>query len=454
MTVPTDPQQPVPAHEPADVAAMRQALDEARKASARAEVPVGAVVAHAGEVIGRGHNAPVDTSDPTAHAEVVALRAAAQSRANYRLQDCTLYVTLEPCVMCAGAILNARVGRVVFGARDPKGGAAGSVINLFANRQLNPHTQVQGGILADACAALLQAFFQARRQQPDRIPLREDALRTPDAAFSGLAGYPWQPRYIRSLPDLDGLRLHYINEGPVSTTRTWLLLHGSPVWSYAYRHLIQALLDAGQHVLAVDLPGFGKSDKPKKERAHSFAWHAQVLSQFVHSRSLQRIACIGFGLGADLSCALTVLQPDQCRSAWLLPTPSASATEQPCRTMAQFLKRQAAEWTEAERQAYAAPFPNRGFEAALRVDNWNATAGWTKLRASAQPPADTMRLLVHGEATDISILPAVDAHGHHAWPTGTSSAVQAVPHVLRSTPAAQALAQSILAACNRHLPPS
>jgi len=142
---------------------MGLALDLAREAGAADEVPVGALVVRDGEVVGRGFNRPIGRHDPTAHAEIMALRDAAQNLGNYRLPGCTLYVTLEPCAMCAGAIMHARIDRVVFGARDPKTGAAGSVIDLFAEARLNHHTTIAGGVLAEACGSLLSGFFAARR---------------------------------------------------------------------------------------------------------------------------------------------------------------------------------------------------------------------------------------------------------------------------------------------------
>jgi tRNA(adenine34) deaminase len=142
---------------------MREALSMARCAECLGEVPVGAVVVHEGKIIGRGFNSPIGTSDPTAHAEIAALRDAARDRRNYRLPDCELFVTLEPCAMCAGAILHARIARVVYGARDPKTGAHGSAIDLFAIERLNHHTKVVGGLLAEECGVLLSGFFAARR---------------------------------------------------------------------------------------------------------------------------------------------------------------------------------------------------------------------------------------------------------------------------------------------------
>lgn len=124
---------------------------------------MGAVVVRDGMVIGRGFNAPITCHDPTAHAEIQALRDAARNLGNYRLPGCELYVTIEPCAMCAGAILHARIARVVFGARDPKTGACGSIVDLFAERRLNHHAEVRGGVLAEECGALLSRFFTGRR---------------------------------------------------------------------------------------------------------------------------------------------------------------------------------------------------------------------------------------------------------------------------------------------------
>ncbi len=142
---------------------MRHALELARRAQVEGEVPVGAVVVLDEQVIGEGWNRPISASDPSAHAEIQALRSAATARKNYRLVGATLYVTLEPCAMCVGAMFHARIRRVVFGAADPKTGAAGSTLNLFEEKRLNHHALVQGGVLAAECGALLSAFFASRR---------------------------------------------------------------------------------------------------------------------------------------------------------------------------------------------------------------------------------------------------------------------------------------------------
>jgi tRNA(adenine34) deaminase len=150
-----------------DAAMMREALTLAGQAARQGEVPVGALVVDAGRVVGRGFNAPISAADPSAHAEICALREAAQSLGNYRLAGCTLYVTLEPCAMCAGAIMHARIARLVFGANDPKTGACGSVVDLFGEPRLNHHTEVKGGVLAVEAGRILSDFFAARRKAGD-----------------------------------------------------------------------------------------------------------------------------------------------------------------------------------------------------------------------------------------------------------------------------------------------
>lgn len=142
---------------------MRLALEQAKLAWAQGEVPVGAVVVKDGVVVASGFNQPIGRHDPTAHAEVNALRAAAEALGNYRLPGCELYVTLEPCVMCSGAMMHARLSRIVFGAPDPKTGAGGSVLNLFEHGQLNHQTSISGGVLADECGSMLREFFAERR---------------------------------------------------------------------------------------------------------------------------------------------------------------------------------------------------------------------------------------------------------------------------------------------------
>ncbi len=363
---------------------MRLALEQARAAAAAGEVPVGAVVVRAGQVIGRGRNGPVGASDPTAHAEIVALREAAHALGNYRLDDCDLYVTLEPCAMCSGAMLHARLRRVVFGAPDPKTGAAGSVTDLFALGALNHQTQVQPGVMAQACGELLADFFKERRLQVRSTadPLREDALRTPDAAFDGLPGYPWAPHYVSDLPSLAGLRMHYVDEGPAEARLTWLCLHGNPSWSYLYRKMIPVLLAAGGRVLAPDLIGFGRSDKPKKETAHSFGWHRQVLLEFVERMALRNAVLVVQDWGGLLGLTLPMESPG--RYVGLLAMNTALATgdaplspgfvawrdmcaKNPEFDVARLFARGNPHLSPQECAAYSAPFPDRGHRAALRA---------------------------------------------------------------------------------------
>ena len=337
----------------ADAHWMRLALAQAHAAALAGEVPVGAVVVRDGELIATGRNAPVHSHDPTAHAEIVALRAAAQQLGNYRLHDCTLYVTLEPCAMCSGAMLHARVARVVFGATDVKTGVAGSVINLFAQPQLNHHTHVEGGVLAEECAALLGDFFRTRRRQQRvqalaRHPLRDDALRTPDARFADLpdGGYPWAPHYVSDLPALAGLRLHYLDEGASDAALTFLCLHGSADWSYVYRHWIAPLTTAGHRVIAPDLVGFGKSDKPKKEPLHTLQWHQQVLCELVERLDLQRVVLALHGDAGRFGAQLPVLMPERFVEMPAISLPALSPTDG---------------------VAFEAPFPDKGSRAALRA---------------------------------------------------------------------------------------
>ena len=151
-------------HRSADERLMREALTEAQRGLQSGEVPIGAVVTLAGEIVGRAHNAPISLNDPTAHAEVLALRQAAQAVGNYRLTGATLYVTVEPCAMCCGAALHARIARIVYGAADPKAGAVTSLYRLLDDARLNHRVVSDGGVLADESAALLKAFFESRRR--------------------------------------------------------------------------------------------------------------------------------------------------------------------------------------------------------------------------------------------------------------------------------------------------
>lgn len=325
---------------------MQLALAQARQARADGEVPVGAVVVQGERVVGVGHNQPIGRSDPTAHAEVMALRAAAQALGNYRLEGCELFVTLEPCAMCSGAMLHSRLARVVYGAADPKTGAAGSVVDLFKAKRLNHQTTLEGGVLAEECGALLAEFFHQRREvsRQQGTPLREDALRTPEARFEGLRAFPWSPNYVADLPSAQGLRLHYIDEGPQDAPRTWLCLHGPEGWSYQFRDLIPVFLRAGHRVVALDLAGFGRSDKPKRETAHDMDWHLQVLREFAARMDLRQ-AVVVQSAGLPLGKGLQRAEPDRFQGLQALDLRADAAMH----------------------DAFEAPFPDRGHRAALRA---------------------------------------------------------------------------------------
>lgn len=287
--------------------------------------------------------------------------------------------------MCAGAMLNARLPRVVWGATEPKTGAAGSVLDVFAQAQLNHHTQHRGGVLAQPSTALLQAFFQTQRatqKQASSWPLRDDALRTPEACFADLPDYPWQPNYINDLPSLNGLRLHYLDEGPKDAKVTWLCLHGNPAWSYLYRKMMPVFLQAGHRMVAPDMPGFGKSDKPKKDSVHSFDWHRQVLLEFIEALNLQDIHLVVQDWGGILGLTLPMVAPERYQGLLVMNTTLATAqqalssgflawrqmcADKPLFDVGRLFGRGNPHMSMAECAAYNAPFPDAGHRAALRA---------------------------------------------------------------------------------------
>lgn len=282
-----------------DETCMRLALAQAKLAAERGEVPVGAVLVRreSGEVrvLACAHNAPISLRDPTAHAEIQVLREAAHSLDNYRLDDCEVYVTLEPCAMCAQALLHARVKRVVFGATEPKTGAAGSVLNLFAVPELNHHTKVVAGVLANDCADVMRTFFEGRRRSAKlhAEPLREDALRTPTHAFDA-AWEHWSilrgaSRMLQDIPAFEGLRFHYLDVGGGGLGTVWLALHGPDGWWPQWAEWALARERQGERVLVPDLIGFGQSDKPKKANWHSLQTHVQGLMQWLQRLGVDRL---------------------------------------------------------------------------------------------------------------------------------------------------------------------
>ena len=377
-----------------DLQAMQQALVQAQLAGSAGEVPVGAVVVKNGEIIASAYNAPIALNDPCAHAEILALRTAAKVLGNYRLDGCELFVTLEPCAMCSGAMLQARLQRVVFGATEPKTGAAGSVLNLFALPQLNHHTQVTGGVLAEESATLMAEFFQHKRaqkrmerQETNPHPVRDDALRTPDARFADMPGYPWLPNYVSSLPSLNGLRLHYLDIAPEALANrspaaiTYLCLHGNPAWSYLYRKMIPIFSQNGGRVVAPDLIGFGRSDKPKKDNAHRFEWHRQVLLEFIEHLDLHNVVLVVQDWGGLLGLTLPMVAPERYRGLVVMNTTLATGEtplspgfigwREMCAKNTEFdiarlFARGNPQMSPEECAAYMAPFPDAGHRAATR----------------------------------------------------------------------------------------
>lgn len=379
-----------------DESFMLLALKQAKIAATEGEVPVGAVVVKDGVVIAVGRNSPIADHDPTAHAEIVALRAAAKALGNYRLDGCELFVTLEPCAMCAGAMLHSRLQRVVFGATDAKTGAAGSVTNLLNNLSLNHQTEVKGGVLAKEASSILQGFFQDKRETTKlkaklKHPLRSDALRTPDAAFKKLPNYPWKPHYVSNLPALEGLRLHYLDEGEAKTPAdafeqtTYLCLHGNPAWSYLYRKMIPPFVAAGARVVVPDLIGFGKSDKPKKDAFHTFTWHRQVLIELIERLDLQNMVLVVQDWGGILGLTLPHefhKKANRIKGLLVMNTVLGTGDEpltqgfkawrEMCHKNPEFkidklFARGNPHMSQAECAAYMAPFPDSGYRAATRA---------------------------------------------------------------------------------------
>ncbi len=364
---------------------MRLALAEALAAATAGEVPVGAVVVKDGLVIGSGRNAPIGAHDPTAHAEIVALRAAARHLGNYRLDGCTLYVTLEPCAMCGGAMLHARLARVVYGVPDPKTGAAGSVLNLFGEPRLNHQTRVEAladADLAAACGALLTTFFKEKRVSPEH-PLREDALRTPRVRLCRFARLP----LAAPLP-----------ERPAEPGRPAPALPGRRAGRCAAHLAVPARQSGlelpvpqddpgvcsalGDRVVAPDLIGFGKSDKPKKDSFHTFSGHRQVLLEFIERLDLKNVVLVVQDWGGLLGLTLPMAAPQRYQGLLVMNTtlatgdaplsPGFVAWREMCAKNPEFdvgrlFARGNPQMSADECAAYNAPFPDRGHRAALRA---------------------------------------------------------------------------------------
>ncbi len=352
---------------------MSVALAQAEEAAAAGEVPVGAVVVHHGEVIAVGRNRTLELNDPSAHAEVIALREAAQKLGSHRLPGLELFVTLEPCAMCSGTIFHSRLRRVVYGAADAKTGCAGSVTNLFALRALNHHTQVVGGVMEQACSVILQKFFESARHEKAKAaePLREDALRTPESAFAALDGMALPGRYAHVA---DGYRMHYLDLQPEDPVATMVCIHDLPMWSYQFTPWIATLLARGYRLVLPDLLGCGLSDKPKKSSWHCVSAHAAALRSLWESLRLQPTHLVAVGKGRAIAQALVGSHPLPPLFSMGLELPRRSATDQP--RPAARARAKSAVWTgphrprlesldPQDRFMLEAPFPDRGYAAVL-----------------------------------------------------------------------------------------
>lgn len=282
---------------------MSLAMEQAIEAELAGEVPVGAVVVKGGQVIAKGRNRTIEWNDPSAHAEVVALKEAARVCGTHRLSGLQLFVTLEPCAMCSGAIFHGRIERVVFGAADPKTGCAGSVLNLFAVDKLNHHAEVSGGVLSQECSDILVRFFERSRARKiaSSIPLREDTLRTSESRFTGLLSSNLPSHFHLGR---EGFRLHYRDVHPAISRKTVLCLHEFPYWSEQFVSLVSKFESAGWRTICPDLIGCGLSDKPKKAAWHNDRAHARVLGDLLSHLNMIPQTIIALGSSANIASTL------------------------------------------------------------------------------------------------------------------------------------------------------
>lgn len=325
---------------------MRHALDQAHEAEASGEVPVGAVLVKDGVVIATGRNTSVASHDPSGHAEINALRAGARALGNHRLDGCELFVTLEPCAMCAGAMLHARLARVVYGARDPKTGAAGSVVDLFGLHQLNHRTRVESDVLSDICGGVLQDFFKRRRLQARQTsqPLRDDALRTPEVRFNGFIDRSTRSCWSAGGVVQRGWRMHWLDSSANAQGVPVLCLHGPGQWGYYFRNLMSM---EKIRCLVPDLIGFGRSDKPKRDAIHEWSWHRDVVLEWLNTLEVKPMFLACARSAEPLMELLVAKIPDLVDRDAIVVVPD--------------------ERTGTAVNAWKAPFPDRGHEAALRA---------------------------------------------------------------------------------------
>lgn len=285
---------------------MLLAIEQAAEAELANEVPVGAIVVKDGAVVSVGRNRTLETGDPTAHAEIIALRAAAKVLGTHRLDGLEMFVTLEPCPMCSGAVFHSRLSRLVYGAADPKTGCAGSVTDLFGIRQINHHTHLKSGVLENQCRHQLQTFFQSvRRKKSDtHVRLREDAVRVDPENFVEFQDFLASSQYFLTS---DGWRLHYIDSSSGDTSNIVLCLHALPYWSYQFKQLLPLLKKAGFRVLMPDFLGCGLSDKPKKKTWHSLNNHVAAIHELLLALKVTSCTIVVMGNSIEVAHALVSL---------------------------------------------------------------------------------------------------------------------------------------------------
>jgi len=348
---------------------MALAIRQAFEAEQAGEVPVGAVVVKDGVVVAVGRNRTIEFNDPSAHAEVIALREAARVLGTHRLPGVELFVTLEPCAMCSGAVFHGRLQRVVFGAHDPKTGCAGSVTNLFSVPELNHHTRVIGGVLANECTALLRDFFGKTRHSKRNgyIPTREDVVRTPIECFSKVEPDSRQSFYFLSS---EGFRLHYRDVRANHEREAILCLHDLPFWSRQIDPWISSLQLTNRRLILPDLLGCGLSDKPKKASWHQAKNHAMLLRELLNELGL--IPSHVMGIGAGSSVGLELIEAEGwCNTTLIRVLTSEPNKMKTDRSVISTKKVSGRVWTGAhksllqgldnfEQLAVDAPFPDQG----------------------------------------------------------------------------------------------
>ncbi|TXH87293.1 MAG: tRNA adenosine(34) deaminase TadA [Rhodoferax sp.] len=369
---------------------MRLALEQAQVGETLGEVPVGAVLTLNDQVIAVGHNQTISQCDPTAHAEIVAIRAAAQTLGNYRLSQCTMYVTLEPCAMCMGAILHGRIAKLYFAASDPKTGACGSVLDIPAEPQINHHCEVHGGLMQTQCAEYLAGYFQrlrSKKQLSSGMHLREDALRVDLASLVALMPKS-QPTVVNDLPALQGLRMQIWGspQSSVPPKHLILCLHGATSWSYIYRDLLSADIPPDWCIWAVDLPGHGGSDKTKRGgELLDLTFQVKVLKELLERSDFSCIHIVAQDTGCELALHLAAATRLDVSGLTLLNPACADVSVRGSYAYSILSRRQFAEFLNdlsdgdvETTQALCTPYPDAGHMTGM-LSRLNATVDLGKL---------------------------------------------------------------------------